>query len=977
MPGEELVVRVLGATLVSDAAGRYPVDRPLERGMLVRLAMGRGVPVPDGRLAADLWGDAEVTRPAERLRVVAFRLRTALGPRSDAVTRSSAGYRLASGPADLIAAEAAADRMHAAARAGDHVGVRDAAAAALELWRGPSLADLRMIPFAESDGRRLDDWRLDLVVARLGAELELGAGPELTTELAGLANEHPLHEPISCMLAIALYRSGRQAEALERLSRLRRDLADELGVDPAPDTAELEMRLLRQDPALLPERPAPVTVPRQQRRRAAAVPAPTTSFVGRDQELSDLLAALATPGVTTLVGGPGSGKSRLAVEAAMAVAERDLPVAFVELAPLRLEDSVETAVAGAVGVEPGAGDRLGALAAALGSGLLVLDNAEHVVEQVADLVVQLRRVAPDLSILITSQRPLLIAEEVQQRVGPLELDAAAALLSARVAAGALPEDGLGTDVATILAAVDGLPLGIELAAGLTRTMTVPQLATRMTDRLRLLVGGPRDAGARHTSLRAALDWSHELLDPAAQAVLRRIGVFAGGFELDAAEQVVEGGAVQLGDVAPALADLVDRSLVTVVAERGGRRFTLLETVRDYALAQLDAAGETDPTLAKHLAWCLAHVRAAAAVDDFISAESVAAVFAEWPNILSALSHAPGTERMADALRLATAMHTPWATRGWFTEARRHFAALADAPGLNPHERGRALSSHGHHTMMAGGLHEARALLTAAAAVAGTVDDMSLVMRVRFQQGFVDYAQSRFVEAIATLEAGRDLAHKLGHVKHEWAFTDALGTAHLYAGDVDVALECYTAVVAVARERVDEPGLARGLSHLAQALMEAGRVDDAMAAADESDHYARRLDDRQVLPHNELIRGAAALAAGKLDDAEAACRSALTYVDSGAAVAHIDLADVLVARGELVEAGELLRTVYAGAAERGAMWLAALPVSAALALAAGDIAEARSRADEAAAAHAAAGFGWPRYVQRLDAVIAELTAREPT
>lgn len=992
-PQQGLEVLVLGPTLARDGSTDLRVDRPMERALLVRLAMARGVAVPDERLAVDLWGESGVERAAQRLRVVAFRLRTALGPYGELVVRTPAGYRVGATVPDLVRAESATERMHAAIRAGDHERARDAATSALAAWRGPSIADVRSIPFAGAEGQRLDGWRLEIVVHRLRAELELGGAAQLTTELAGLAAEHPLHEPIGCLLALALYRSGRQADALDRLARLRRALADELGVDPTPDTADLELRLLRQDASLMGRHQAAcaaaprTAAPGARARTRFALPVPTTTFVGRDAEMTALLAALDAPRLTTLVGGPGSGKSRLALEGARRVADSGRPVAFVELAPLRRQDSVETAAAAATGVDPRDGEPLTRVAAALGDGLLVLDNAEHLVDQVATVVATLRRAAPSLGVLVTSQRPMLVNGETLHRIGPLAVSDATALLVARVgdAAATAP-----ADVATICAAVDGLPLGIELAAGLTRTLTLPQLATRMTDRLRLLVGGARDAGTRHTSLRAALDWSNELLDPVAQAVLRRVGVFSGGFDLDAAEQVAAGlnaagSNVEPGAVAPALADLADRSLVTVVdGVVDGvrtRRFTLLGTVRDYALAQLHAHGETDAALARHLSWSLAYVRGWGAINDFATAETVSAVFAEWPNLLAALDRAAGTPRAGDGMRLAIALHRPWVVRGWFGEAYRHFVALADAGGLDAYERGRALANHGFHALMIGKFGEAGGLLAAASNVADTVDDASLVLRVQYQQGFIDYERCRLTEAIATLEAGEELARRLGHRRHVWAYTSALGTAHLYAGDVAAALAHFRSAVEMARERGDESGVARGLSDLARATLEGGRTDDALALVTESDHFARRLDDRQVLPRNELIRGAAALSSGQLDVAERHCRAALAFGDGTASMAHVDLADVLVTAATkpggpvpgavLDEPGALLAAVYQGAAERGTTWLAARPVSAALLVAAGDVDGARRLVQQTAADHATAGFGWPHYVARLAAVAAPL------
>ncbi|MGW4957885.1 AfsR/SARP family transcriptional regulator [Nonomuraea sp. NPDC004186] len=1023
LPG--LDVLVLGPVTVRAGDATIVVDRLLERALLTRLALAGGSPVPDARLAADLWGEAELARPTERLRVLVSRLRAALpaAPRQGAgrsrqaspLVRTPGGYALDAHAADLVKARSAAERAHAAARSGDHAGARGSAAQALGLWRGSALADLRAIPYAELEGERLEAWRLDLMVQRLTADLALGAAAEVSAELERLADEHPLHERVSCLLALTLYRTGRQADALDRLARLRRRLADALGVDPVPETAALELRILRQDPSLqltntAPAQgviasgqepsllsvaepsllsvgssgPPPVESPApDQARSRVRLPGPATSFVGRDGELAALVRRLARPGLVTLTGGPGSGKSRLAIEAAKAVAQAPAAepraVTLVELAPLHREGAVRAAVTAAVGLESESDDPLPELAARLDGGLLVLDNAEHLVDQVAELVMGLLGRTDGLAVLVTSQLPLLAAGEELNRVGPLPAHAAATLFTQRCA-----PDQVGAEpaaVAAICAAVDRLPLGIELAAGLTRTLTVAQLAARVEDRLRLLVGGGRTAGGRHTSLRAALDWSHDLLAERERLVLRRVSVFSGGFDLEAAEHVVPavpgdavGEGVTVGDVAPALAELADRSLVTVETSGGGRRFGLLETVRDYARAKLLAAGETEGALAAHLGWCVAFVRRIGAPTDFLAAEEVSAVFAEWPNLLDALERAPGTERAADGLRLALELHTPWLIRGWYGEAERHFSALADAPGSTPTEQATALSDHAFVSTMVGKFDAAAELLTRAAELAEIASDDMVTMNVLYYRGIVEIERGRLREALPPLLQGLELAESVSHTQRVSAFADALGTLHLYSGDAEQALQRYVTANAFDLETGDEHGLARGLSNQAQALLGMGHLKEALACATESDHYAARLDDRQILPLNELIRGAVAMAEGELTRAEAHMRTAVGYAvtdGSGASMAHIDLADVLIRREELGEAAALLDEVYAESAEHSTPWLAARAVSAALALAGRDRRRAGVLAEATAAAYTASGFGWPRYAARLEEVRAAL------
>ncbi|RJO76415.1 hypothetical protein D5S18_08820 [Nocardia panacis] len=940
------------------------IDRPLERAVLVRLALANRVAVPDARLARDLWG-AEIERPVQRLRVVVSRLRATLGAHAGVIARTPAGYQTSAVVADLLAAEAAAQRMHTAQRGGDWPVIAESARAALSLWRGEALADLRAIPFARIEGERLDDWRLMLTVAGLQANLELGAPDEVVTELAALVARYPLHEPLGCLLALALYRSGRQGAALERLARLRRVLAEELGVDPAPDTARLEMRILDHDPALRAAASvelfmdAPVSAGSV--ATEAPVTGPVTSFLGRGREFAALSARSARPGLITVTGVAGSGKSRLAIELARAAANSGRRVVHVELAPLTGDDDVAPAGMAALesaGLLDGTDDPVAAFGPQV---LLILDNAEHVRRGVREFI----RTATGSSVLVTSQAPLGAPGESVYPLGPLDRGVAVALFTERAGLGGLVTAAEREDVVRICAALDWLPLGIELAAGLTRTLTIAQLATRIDDRVRLLVGGARNAGGgRHTSLRVALDWSHELLADRERAVLRRLGVFAGGCTLEAAEAVLPdpggGIAMEVGDIAPALADLVNRSLVSVQSDSGTRRFTLLETVRDYALSRAAEAGELEALRAAHLSWCRDLVAVAGAPDDFAAAEAVASVFAEWPNILAALEHAPGTPRAADGLRLANAMHVPWLARAWFPEARKHFSALVvDAIDLPPAELAQALSHYGFHELMGGALERAADLLARAAEVAAPLGDAEPGQTVRYYQGIVDIERARLSTAIEHLRTGEALAERDSQAA---SFADALGTALLYSGDAVGALAAYRRSAEFDKAANDEHGLSRGLSNEAKALLDLGDTAAALAAVEQSDRYARRLDDRQILPLNDLTRAAVARAAGELDAAESYCRAAFEHEGATTGMARVDLADVLIVKGEWAEAATLLDGLRGRA--YGIPLLAARAVETSLRAARGDAIGAAELAATLRAEFVATGFGWHRYADRI-------------
>ncbi|MCP2169432.1 BTAD domain-containing putative transcriptional regulator [Goodfellowiella coeruleoviolacea] len=683
---------VLGPLAVWTAEGQ-PVRVPdlKVRALLADLLVHEGRPVSAERLIEDVWGDRLPRNPTNTLHTRVSQLRRALAGAEpggrDLVVSQPAGYLL------RVPAEAVdAGRFRAlVARAGttrDPRARADLLADALALWRGPAYADFADAEFVRPSAARLAEERLAALEQHVEARLELGEHAALAGELADLVARHPLRERLRAAHLLALYRAGRQGEALSGYAEVRAHLADALGVDPGPRLRALHAAMLRQDPAL--DAPAGAGRPR------GNLPAAVTDLVGRADAVEQVRGLVGSARLVTLTGPGGVGKTQLALDVARAVAGGFPDGAWlVELAGLdRASGAATSAVADVVaavldirddvGPTPGC-DPLSRLAGALRAKhlLLVLDNCEHVIEPVAALVEALLRAAPGLRVLATGQAPLAIPGERVWLVPPLALPdpaagpedvsraSAVALFVARAAAAA-PGFALDRDNAAAVAAIcrrlDGIPLALELAATRVRGLGVRELAARLDDRFRVLTSGWRGAPARQRTLRAMIDYSWELLSQPERVVLRRLAVHADGCPLAAAEQV---GAQPGVDVLDLLVRLVDRSLVLVVDGPDGPRYRLLESVRDYCLERLREAGEHDEVHRRHLHCYLEFAeRAQPHLHGHEQRRWLRRLDDEWANLRTALETAV---RLADggaATRLVSALGWYWVLRGRLAEARR-------------------------------------------------------------------------------------------------------------------------------------------------------------------------------------------------------------------------------------------------------------------------------------------------------------------
>jgi predicted ATPase len=484
----------------------------------------------------------------------------------------------------------------------------------LALFRGPPLADFTYEPWAQSEIGRIEELRLTALEERIEAELAFGKHNELTAELETLVAEQPLRERLRGQLMLALYRAGRQAEALEAYQQARTALVEQLGIDPSPELQTLYKQILNQDEALTVEAP-PATPPTN-------LPAPPNALVGRQRELAELIELVRSRAVrlVTLTGTGGIGKTRLAHRVARDVLDEFREgVFFVSLARISDPELVMPAIAQTVGIREEVGKPL---VETLNEYmrekemLLLLDNFEQVVDS-APAVATLVEAASKLKVLVTSRAPLRVSAERTYDVPPLglpdpdqpptietveESEAAELFIERATAAKSdfpLTENDLAA-VTEICLRLDGLPLALELAAARTPVLTAQALLARLDERLGLLTTGARDADERHRTLRATIDWSHDLLSPPEQTLFARLSVFVGGCCLEAAQAVCASNGEPGVDILDGLASLVEKNLLRQRADTNGQpRYSMLETIREYALERLVGSGERDEAHDRH------------------------------------------------------------------------------------------------------------------------------------------------------------------------------------------------------------------------------------------------------------------------------------------------------------------------------------------------------------------------------------------
>jgi predicted ATPase/DNA-binding SARP family transcriptional activator len=783
-----------------------------QRSLLALLLVEPGRVVSSDRLIDQLWQGNPPSGAESTLRVYVSRLRSALG--EPALVARAPGYVLdiEQGIVDRSQFEQLyVDGRDALARESAGLAA-DRLRAALALWRGPAFADVRQGGVVEDAARRLDEVRLVALEHRIEAELALGRHDSLVGELERLVAEEPLRERFWHQLVLALYHAQRQAEALAAYRRARTLFSETFGLDPSEELQALERGVLRQD-----LRRPPAAAERHN------LPAPLTSFVGRERELDDTADLLRAHRLVTLTGVGGAGKTRLALEAAA----RQLGawtggVWLVDLTSHTDPSTTPSAVAGVLGVRERAHvSALDGLVEHLRREelLIVLDNCEHLARACGELVQAVLRGAPAVRVLATSRLPLGTPGEVDYSVDPLPTpsvdlpaDEAARFASVRLFLergralrrdlGSTPSDL--TTVARICRELDGLPLAIELAAARTKALSVADIADRLDDRFRFLRAWRRLAAPRHETLRATIDWSYDLLGPDERDLLGALSVFAGGFTLDAVTAIcLQGDAARAEDL---VSKLVESSLVVAGSEDGTTRYRLLETIREYAAERLDSAGTGELMRGSHAEYFLSLARRARTEDPAGKLEALEILDRERDNLHAAMywTVATGSDL---ALPLAARLRHYWLIRGFLRQGLEWLEQALALPASNPSP-------------------------TRSSALAGA----ALLARLL----------GDFPRAEALAHEGVALGRAAGPPWTLAVSLNVLTTLAARAGDFELARRHCDESVAVARESGDARLEAIALFVLAESCLHGGRYADVRDVGGRALELARTVDDQEVI-----------------------------------------------------------------------------------------------------------------------------------
>ncbi len=907
-PEAVIAVSVLDVVELHRDGERVPVRRGKTTEVLVRLALEAGVMVRTDRLIEDLWADEAGGTARNVLQTKVSRLRRALGDAA-LVTGTSAGYTLEVDPSAIDALEVLhlAEEASALRRAGDPSAALASCTRALAMFQGEILSAAGDAEWVIPYRARLEEVRLGLIEDQLAARVDLGAAGEVIGELEGVVSVHPLREGLWALLMVALYRDGRQADALATYQRVRNVLADELGLDPGPQLQQLEHQILVHDPALgVPSAAVRGLGPD---RSAGNLPSISADLVGRETEVAAVADLLASDRLVEIVGPGGVGKTAVAIAAGRRLSSSDgLAPGGVWLARLETaatpDDVVDTLVAALnVGGESALFERLKTTA-----GLVILDNCEQVIDAAAALAVRLLDAAQGVRILCTTQVSLDVDGEVVFELAPLALSDAVELFSRRASASRMRRGSNGADdaVQELCRSLDGLPLAIELAAARTKTLSVEEITRRLDDRFNVLSDPTSRRPERRRALKSTIRWSYDLLFPDDQRGLWALAAFASGAPLPAVESVLAALDVPAAAAIDVVGRLASRSLVIVDDEEAPNtvRYRLLDSIRAFAIEAMTDAGLSERAFAAHAAWFAdAAGSSTQGVRSSHQAEHLAFARVERANIDAALTWSIENDPLV-AFSLVNGFGWAWVVLGDSRGAQRILAAL-DAAGDSAlvRDRANALLLAGWIEASIGRLELARNHIAVATDLADTINDADLQARSCYYLAYVVSHDGEFRHAIELTDRSDALYAGLDRPWDQAANWLFAARAAISANDEERSVDAVDHVQHWL-QTVDDPWLhVRRDAVLGELARIQHRFDDAVAHLGRAAQTSQRLGFRQTEAYQLSSLGRAQCQAGDYHAGAGSLQRAIDKAEATgdvrlAALARVHLGRVLRALGQV-------------------------------------------------------------------------------
>ena len=860
--------RILGPLEAIGDGRVVALDAAKPRALLAILLLHANEPVPSDRLIEDLWAGRPPATAPKVLQNYVCQLRKALG--NEVIVTRPAGYELHVEPARLDLHRF--ERLVTEARGAEPPFAAQSLREALALWRGPPLVEFANEPWAQGELGRLAELHLSALQDRIDADLALGRDGELVGELERLVAEHPLSERLRGQFMLALYRSGRQAEALAAYRAARALLVETLGIEPGVALRRLERAILVQDPVL---DVSPVG-PEGARQSTPSMRAGATSFVGRERELRELRALLTRADVRllTLTGAGGTGKTRLALEATAGVGD-EFPdgVELVELAPIADPDLVAAAIADALGLAETVGKGLAEVLIANLRGrraLIVLDNFEQVLPA-GRLLAELLAGAPGVTLLVTSRAPLDVSEEWVYPVAPLQRTEAVQLFVDR-ARDARPDFELtelnADSVTELCLRLDGLPLALELAAARIKLLSPADILIRLGRNLEQLKAEP-GAGVpeRHRTLLTAIEWSFDLLTVEEQALFTSLAVFVGGFTAGGAEAVA--GELEL-DIVDGVESLLNNSLLrTERMADGDPRFGMLETIREYALERLAERGDGEAVRRRHAGfYALLAEEAEPELRGPRQRVWLERLEAELANIRAALTGATESGDAEVGLRIGAGLWRFWHMRGYLTEGRERLERLLALGSGSSAAQAKVQAAIASIAIVEGDHETARRLLEASLPVLRMLGDDRLVATSLSVLAGSAVGTGDPDRALAHAEEGLAVARRSGDSSTEAMLLFNVGLALAWRGELEEAESAIEESVRRAREAGNITSVGNWLRALGSISLARCDYDEALIRFEESLAVGRELGQPWCISHS---LSNLALVAHETDDYDTARR----------------------------------------------------------------------------------------------------------